>query len=112
MPAVQLQLIESLAVYDEQSDEWMIAGMEYGGGAMGKQHAEEEVKEQDDDDDDDDEDDDGRARGRAGKRKQQRAGRGGKNAGTGGGRSNAALFLNYGAQSKGKKANRVSSTRR
>ena len=45
VPAMQLQLIESLAVYDEQSDEWMIAGMEYGGGAMGKQHAEEEVKE-------------------------------------------------------------------
>ena len=114
VPAVQLQLIESLAAYDEQSDEWMIAGMEYGGGAMGKQHAEEEVKEQDEQDDMDDMDDDergSRARNKGGK-KQYGGGRGGKGGAGGGGRSNAAMFLNYGAQSKGKKTGRAATSRR
>ena len=112
VPAAQLALIESeLAVYDEQSDEWMIVAMEYGGGAMGKQHAEEEVKEQDEDEEDEDEADDdrgaGRGRGRAGQK--QRAGKGSRN---NGGHSNAAMFLNYGAQSKSKKASKAVSTRR
>ena len=114
VPGVQLRLMEELAVYDDGSDEWMIAGMEYGGGAMGVQHAEEEVKEQEEEEDEDEEDEYGAGdrRSRAGK-KQKSGGRGGKNGGaSGGGRSNAALFLNYGTQSKGKKAARTSSARR
>ena len=105
VPAEYGRMIEEWAEYDEQSDEWMIRGMEYGGGVWDRGEEEEKRREEGDEDEE-------REQGSGGEEEEKRRGRKGRGAGVvrraeegGLGRSRggkgAALFYNY-SSGKGK----------